>query len=318
MPPNLYSSNNEFSGLAEVAEELNRPFRPDLKVARRDIRIDGLIVSSIVWDTPPPEVVFLHGGGQNAHTWDAVALALGRPAIAVDLPGHGHSSWRGDRDYGPDRNAQTVADVLDQLAPAAQVVVGMSLGGLTLIRLAAARPDLVARAIIVDITPRDEGASGHMTQAERGAAALILGPRRFATRQAMVDDAIRVSPRRSAASVERGVMHNSRQFPDGMWGWRYDEILRGRRSDGSTSATLWRDLDSMVMPTMLVIGEESHHVTDRQLSRFRGLKPDAQVRSVQGAGHAVQSDRPTELARLISQFGWSREPPPKAVRDSLQ
>ena len=40
-----------------------------------------------------PNSVLLHGGGQNAHTWDTVALALDRPLLAVDLPGHGHSDW---------------------------------------------------------------------------------------------------------------------------------------------------------------------------------------------------------------------------------
>jgi len=43
------------------------------------------------WGTGDPELVLLHGGAQNAHTYDTVALALGRPLLALDLPGHGHS-----------------------------------------------------------------------------------------------------------------------------------------------------------------------------------------------------------------------------------
>ena len=46
---------------------------------------------ALVWGEAEPELVFLHGGAQNAHTWDTVALALDRPLVAVDLPGHGHS-----------------------------------------------------------------------------------------------------------------------------------------------------------------------------------------------------------------------------------
>ena len=46
----------------------------------------------IEWGTTEPELVLLHGGTQNAHTWDTVALALDRPLVAIDLPGHGHSS----------------------------------------------------------------------------------------------------------------------------------------------------------------------------------------------------------------------------------
>ena len=44
-----------------------------------------------------PQVLLIHGWAQNAHTWDTVALALGRPLLAVDLPGHGHSGGRGQR-----------------------------------------------------------------------------------------------------------------------------------------------------------------------------------------------------------------------------
>ena len=56
----------------------------------------GRQVSSLVWGTSAPELVLVHGGAQNAHTWDTVALALDRPLVAIDLPGHGHS------DGGPD------------------------------------------------------------------------------------------------------------------------------------------------------------------------------------------------------------------------
>ncbi len=64
-------------------------------------RIESGPISAIKWGDEPPQVVFLHGGGQNAHTWDTVILGLGVPALAVDLPGHGRSAWREDGDYGP-------------------------------------------------------------------------------------------------------------------------------------------------------------------------------------------------------------------------
>ena len=79
-------------------------------------RIDRGPVSALRWgsvDSPhrggePVRVVFLHGGGQNAHTWDTVILGLGVPALAIDLPGHGRSAWREDGDYGPKLNAVAV------------------------------------------------------------------------------------------------------------------------------------------------------------------------------------------------------------------
>ena len=67
--------------------------------------------------TPTTELVLLHGDAQNAHCWDTVLLALGCPAIAVDLPGHGHSDHLPDHDYRPSRNAGAVAALLEARAP---------------------------------------------------------------------------------------------------------------------------------------------------------------------------------------------------------
>lgn len=44
--------------------------------------------------------------------------------------------------------------MIRELAPDAELVVGMSLGGLTALRLAVAAPELVPRLVLVDVTRR--------------------------------------------------------------------------------------------------------------------------------------------------------------------
>ena len=148
----MTSERIEYDELAlfrENADEYGIPWAGPPVVARTAIEVDrasGRAVSALLWGVASPEIVFVHGGAQNAHTWDTVALALGRSALAVDLPGHGHSGWRDDLAYSPVTNAEdiAIAIAIEHLASDAAVVVGMSLGGLTSIALAARRP-VVAR-----------------------------------------------------------------------------------------------------------------------------------------------------------------------------
>lgn len=308
MQPTTY---DEFSMFEENCEEAGITWKGQPAVERRSFDVgDGQQVSALVWGARPPELVFLHGGGQNAHTWDTVILGLDRPAVSIDLPGHGHSGWRDDRNYWPWSNATAVASVLDQLGATPAAVIGMSLGGLTTIRLASIRADLAPRAIVVDVTPSVHQRAVEMTLEERGTTALIGGPKIYESFDAIYDETLKLSPLRTPSGVRRGVLHNARQLDDGRWRWRYD--IGGRPDEESGNAPesaatrsfedLWDDVEKLAMPVMLVRGGASKFVLDEHEAEFLRRKPDLQVEVVEGAGHAVQSDQPMRLVGLIDGF----------------
>ncbi|MCW2549595.1 MAG: alpha/beta hydrolase fold, partial [Mycobacterium sp.] len=207
--------DNEFSMLHENAEELGRPLPKDLAVQRGCLELGpGEHLSYLRWGTAQPDVVLLHGGGQNAHTWDSVLVVLNRPAIAFDLPGHGHSYRRHDRDYGPWNNAEAIAAAISGLVERPVVLVGMSLGGATAIRVTAEHPALFRSTLLVDVTPGVNDPERTIPRNDRGTVALIGGPPSFDTLEEMVNAAIALSPRRPASAVRRGVIHNSHQSRD--------------------------------------------------------------------------------------------------------
>ena len=252
-------------------------------------------VSALKWGTEAPRVVFLHGGGQNAHTWDTVILGLGVPALAVDLPGHGRSAWREDGDYGPKLNAETLRPVLRSLAPDPRLVVGMSLGGLTALRIAASEPALVPELVLVDVTPSAPERHEQMTKAQLGAVALVKGDREFPSFAAMVDVTAVAAPHRDRNSLRRGVFHNSKQLDDGTWTWRYDSFRKGDGFNG-----LWDDVPAITMPTTLVRGANSHFVNDEDAETFAKGAPGFQrTHVVADAGHSVQGDQPAALVAIL-------------------
>jgi pimeloyl-ACP methyl ester carboxylesterase len=299
---------DEFDALRGYAAYAGIPWQGRPEVRRRSMEVPGAgRVSMLWWGDGPPEVVFVHGGGQNAHTWDTVAMGIDRPSVALDLPGHGHSDWRDDREYHPTTNADTVAFVMEAISPGAvTLLVGMSLGGLTSIRIASAYPALQERLVTVDVTPGVSLRTGTLSLEQRGPTALIGGPPRYDSFEDMLSALAATMPSRPVESLVPGLRHNSRQFDDGSWGWRYDQ-LRPEPADGEAPepwdfASLWDDVSAISVPVMLVRGSKSGHVHEDDIAEFRSRQPDVRVEVVDGAGHSVQSDRPAQLAALIDDF----------------
>ena len=324
---------DEFGLFGENAAEYGLPFDRPPVVRRVFAGVPGgRRLSALAWQDRDPELVLLHGGAQNAHTWDTVAMALDRPLVAIDLPGHGHSDGPGARPDGQldaYRNAADVAAAVRRLAPAAQAVVGMSLGGLTAIALAAEAPELVRKIVLIDVLP------GIKAQRARHITDFTGGPPSFASLDELLERTARFNPERSRSSLRRGILHNAEQQPDGTWVWRWARHRRpaaaaapataapataapataSPASAGPASATspataggtrygeLWEALSSVTVPVLLARGLRPDSVLDDDDERelMRRL-PSAQVIHVADAGHSLQGDTPLELAAIIEDF----------------
>ncbi len=291
-------THDEFGLLIDNATEYGIAWTGPPTVCRTTVTLpSGLALSALVWGSGDPELVLVHGGAQNAHTWDTVALALERPLVAVDLPGHGRSDHRPDHDYSPETMADDVAVAVDALAPEAEAVVGMSLGGLTAICLAADHPHLVRRLGIVDVTPGT-------TRAKSGPImAFVDGPEDFDSFEAILARTIEHNPSRSEQSLRRGVLHNAHETDDGRWRWNYDRIRNPAGSAGSGAQSpfeaLWDKVDRLAMAVTLWQGGRWSVVDDSDVAEWMRRCPDSVHTVVEGAGHSIQGDKPLELAGLI-------------------
>jgi pimeloyl-ACP methyl ester carboxylesterase len=255
-----------------------------------------------------------------------VVLAMSRDALAIDLPAHGHSdgaSEPGRTIHDPASLAADMEVVIRTLAPDAKMVVGMSLGGLTAIVLGSRSSDLVRRLAVIDVTP---GVS--LAKAATMATSGGPQPESFATLEEIMDATVASDPMRAASSLRRGVVHNTRQLPNGRWVWRSDRRTRDAegyalRADGSRLEPgeavddparrdidrtvplypeLWDDVSALKAPTLLVVGSRSQVVDDADQAEFLRLQPEASIVTVDGAGHRVQGDQPVALAGLLESF----------------
>jgi pimeloyl-ACP methyl ester carboxylesterase len=304
---------DEFGLFYENAAEHGLAFDAPPVVRRASVEVGPQRhLSALVWREAEPELVLLHGGGQNAHTWDTVALALGRPLVAIDLPGHGHSDAPGTSPGGQlsvEGNARDVAAAVRALAPNARAVVGMSLGGLTAIALTAVAPELVRSLVLVDITP------GVTSERTKAISAFINGPVSFPSFDDLLARTIEHNPTRSVSSLRRGILHNAMQLDDDSWVWRYrrfdqpiarddagEQRLVEQRTPTDPGA-LWDVLGAVAVPVMLMRGTTAQSaVDDSEEIELRRRLPAVRVEQVAGAGHSIQGDQPVVLAGLLESF----------------
>lgn len=102
-----------------------------------------------------PALVFIHGLGSSAATWDRcrAALADRYETIAVDLLGHGRSPVPEDpAEYRRDA-ALADLDVIVDGCSTAPVLVGHSLGGYLALAYAATRPGRVRGLVVLNTGP---------------------------------------------------------------------------------------------------------------------------------------------------------------------
>ncbi|QNA92334.1 alpha/beta hydrolase [Microbacterium sp. Se63.02b] len=300
--------NSEFSYLPAQADALGVPLPP---VERLTLPLaDGRTLSALRFGTDTPHVTLLHGAGLNAHTWDTTALALGQPLLAIDLAGHGDSSWRDDQDYTPRTLARDVAEALEAWSLPPQLVVGQSLGGLTGAALAASRPDLVSELVIVDITPGID-----VTAGPAALRAFYEGPTDFATRDELVDKAMSLGFGGSRPETERGVFLNTRVRPDGRIEWKHHFAHLAAQSlaahDPGPSATPsalhetgWDDLAGVEAPLTLVRAARGF-VSESDAAELQRRVPSARLITLE-ATHNVQETAPVPLASLIGSASAAR------------
>jgi len=247
-------------------------------------------VSAIAWGEGEPAFVLLHGAALNAHSWDSTALLLGRPSLALDLPGHGHSPWRSDLDYRP----STIAGVLGDAGiwGAGPVLVGHSWGGLTSLALL---PQLAVRPralVLVDITP------GTVRRDQPRPPTVFSGGLRFASTDAAIDWAIEHGLGSDRDALRLGIGFNTRTNADGTVEFRHHFAHFGPE-EGITAedpAGLWAGLDPEI-PFTVVRGTRGFLGPER-IAELREHAPWAEVIDVE-AGHNVHQNAAPEMAAIL-------------------
>lgn len=283
---------NEFAGVPAELARHGHTWTSSVVGRTQLERDDGSRLSWLRWWGETPEIVLVHGGGLHAHSWDSVAAALAVPLIAIDLPGHGDSSWRDDADYSPAIMADAVLDTIRAVTDRPVALVGQSLGAMAALLVAHFAPQSVSSLTMVDMTPGRRGDAA----ASRNLVRFLTGPLQFGSYEEVIAHAIANGIGRDPAKLERGIILNTRRDDTGAIVFKH-HFASLPPQPHSDLTHFWRNVEGVRAPLQLVRGTRGI-VDDEQVAEFSRWRPDAAVHTLE-AGHNLQRDAPEALAALI-------------------
>jgi pimeloyl-ACP methyl ester carboxylesterase len=286
-------------------------FRKALEIANLNPPVvtlpeDGqIIVGSIRlhyldWGGGGPPLLFLHGGGLNAHTWDVVCLMLRERyhCIALDQRGHGDSEWSPTADYAVETQLADVEGFVEQFQLRHPVLIGQSMGGLNSIAYAVRHSGEMRGLVVVDVGPEINPA-GTQRIREFASTPELDSP------EAFLERAVKFNPLRDPAVLKRSLYYNLRPTPSGKWGLKHDQ-RRGSEEYASIATAQRERLASQISnircPTLIVRGALSDVLTDEAADKFARSLSKGRWTRVEGAGHNVQGDNPGGLLEVLMPF----------------
>lgn len=241
----------------------------------------------------------LHGFTGSAATWQPLAASWPQyRVIAVDLIGHGASNAPADESrYTMARCAADLAALLDALGVERAALLGYSMGGRVALHVALAAPERIAALVLESASPgiEDAGERAARVAADRALAGDIErdGIEAFVDRwealpmwatQAALPEPVRQRLRAQRLCNSTAGLANS---------------LRGMGAGAQEPLTA--RLGELRMPVLLIAGQQDAKYRTLACDMRERIR-DAQIKIVDGAGHAAHLERPAAFAPLVKEF----------------
>ncbi|WP_245646742.1 alpha/beta fold hydrolase [Microtetraspora niveoalba] len=282
---------------------------------------DGVHLAADVDEHPDPEVavVFAHGWMMNRHCWHIQREALaGRRATFVfyDQRGHGASSTGPIDDCTIDRLGDDLAAVIEQAVPdgVPVVLVGHSMGGMSIMAFAARHPELLASRVrgVAMLSTSSGGLSRHTFGLPWpvGRIAGLITPIVFEgmlARAAWIDRSVALKTR-THLPVARFIAFGGGARPDHV---RFvsdvaaatpTEVMVGFFRGLCVHDKLAALTALSAVETLVMVGEDDRVTPPEHSRRIAESLPGARLTVVPGAGHMIGFERPDAVNQALGDF----------------
>jgi esterase len=251
-------------------------------------------------------VVIVHGLYGSSDNWLSIANALAGKfrIILPDLRNHGKSNHSSEHTYK--LMANDLFDCLKTKIDSKIILLGHSMGGKVAMQLALMHPEIIEYLVVVDIAPKDYGAFknyGDQTSKHNEILEALnsLNPQSFNTRQQMD---VALAQNISDKMLRQFLLKNIKRHSEGNYFWQLNvkallnnlaEIMDGFSSEEIVKL-------SAVFPTIFIKGEKSPYIKDEDTLVINRFFPNAQIVSINNAGHWVHAEQPELFINTLLYF----------------
>lgn len=235
-------------------------------------------------------MLILHGLYGNQGNWAPHARQLMQDfnVYALDARNHGQSAWADSMSL--QEMAGDIADTMQSIGIASAHIVGHSMGGKTAMILALTKPELVKTLCVVDIAPVDydkakDGVIGALQALD------LSSVTSRADADAKLADTI------GEKAVRDFLLTNLQRNEEDGWRWRFNLTVLVKYFRELTG---WpQGLGKYEGPTLFIKGEHSNYILPEHQQLTLAQFPNAQMKTINGAGHWVHSEKPEAVLRMI-------------------
>ncbi len=239
-------------------------------------------------------LIVLHGFLGMSDNWKTLGKKYADRGMEVHLPdqrNHGRSFWSPAFSYA--LMAQDLERYMDERQLGSVILLGHSMGGKTAMTFASAFPDRVERLLVADIAPRYYPPHhGYILEA---LAALPL--EQIKTR-GEADE--RLAESLPDWGIRQFLLKNLHWERPGKLGFRFNlEVLRNQMEAIGAALPESARYDG---PTLFLRGGKSDYIKDGDRDDIHRHFPEAQIRTIPGAGHWLHAEAPDAFFRVSFEF----------------
>uniref|UniRef100_A0A182QAQ8 sn-1-specific diacylglycerol lipase ABHD11 n=1 Tax=Anopheles farauti TaxID=69004 RepID=A0A182QAQ8_9DIPT len=256
-----------------------------------------------------PPVLVLHGLFGSKSNWNSLAKAFHkntkpvRKIYAIDARNHGDSPHTDEHSY--DHMVEDLVELYKTLGIQQASIIGHSMGGRAMMLLALKYPELVEKAIIVDISPSPGlGTSNTNIPLFLQSMKMIrISP------DATIHQARKIADEQLARIVSEKPLRDflitnlvKGEKMGGEFRWRIN--LQSLERNFNTGVAQFPTLTGVKFdgPTLFIAGGRSDYVQSKDVPLIKTLFPNSEITYVKDAGHWVHSEKSTEFSKLVLNF----------------